>query len=411
MKEGLTERFMRYVRIDTEADPTSNSYPSSEKQKDLGRLLEQELKAMGAVDVEMDAWGYVFATIPATSAKEIPTLCFCSHMDTAPDCSGKNVQPILHGVWQGQEIVLPDDTNQRLSLENEPYLHGKLGQDIITASGTTLLGADDKAGITIIMELASYLLTHPEVPHGKIRVLFTPDEEIGKGVEHLDMQKLGADYGYTLDGGPLGYIEDETFSADEITFTFHGVSAHPGYAKGVMQHAIKMASQFLVNSNRAGWSPETTEWRKGFVHPTSINGGLETATVSFILRDHDTSKLEAYAQRLMDIANETLTHFPGGSVTVAREEQYRNMKEILKDCPFVTDYAVEAMESVGIKPVRNIIRGGTDGSKLSFMGLPCPNLFTGEMAIHSRREYVVVQDMVASLQTLIALVQRWESHV
>lgn len=411
MKEALAERFIRYARIDTEADPNSTSYPSSEKQKDLGRILEQELKVLGAAEVEMDQWGYVFATIPATSKQEgIPTLCFCSHMDTAPDCSGNGVKPLLHRAWNGQDLILPDDPNQTLTLENEPYLRGKVGQDIITASGLTLLGADDKAGVAIIMELAAYLLAHPEVPHGKIRILFTPDEEVGRGVEHLDMNKLNADYGYTLDGGPLGYIEDETFSADAMTFHFQGLSAHPGYAKGIMQHAAKIAGEFLVKTNVTGWSPETTEDRQGFVHPTSITGGLESSSVSFILRDHQTAKLDDYAHQLVTLANETIKNYPGATMTYERSEQYRNMKEILQGCPFVTDYAVEAMESVGIEPVRHIIRGGTDGSRLSFMGLPCPNIFTGEMAIHSRREYVVVQDMEAALKTLIALVQRWESH-
>lgn len=411
MIEALAERFMRYARIDTEADPNSSSYPSSEKQKDLGRLLEKELKGLGATEVEMDEWGYVFATIPATSQHSgIPTLCFCSHMDTAPDCSGKDVKPILHKAWNGSDILLPDDPSQSLTLDNEPYLRGKVGEDIITASGLTLLGADDKAGVAIIMELAAYLLAHPEVPHGKIRILFTPDEEVGRGVEHLDIKKLAADYGYTLDGGPLGYIEDETFSADAMTFHFQGLSAHPGYAKGIMQHAAKIASEFLVKTNIMGWSPETTEDREGFIHPTHISGGLESSSVSFILRDHQTKKLDEYAHQLVTLANETLKDYPGATVTFERSEQYRNMKEILQECPFVTDYAVEAMASIGIKPVRHIIRGGTDGSKLSFMGLPCPNIFTGEMAIHSRREYVVVHDMAAALKTLIALVQRWEKH-
>jgi tripeptide aminopeptidase len=316
----------------------------------------------------------------------------------------------LHRAWNGQDLILPDDPSQTLTLENEPYLRGKVGQDIITASGLTLLGADDKAGVAIIMELAAYLLAHPEVPHGKIRILFTPDEEVGRGVEHLDMEKLAADYGYTLDGGPLGYIEDETFSADAMTFHFQGLSAHPGYAKGIMQHAAKIAGEFLFKTNVTGWSPETTEERQGFVHPTNISGGLESSSVSFILRDHQTAKLDDYAHQLVTLANETIKNYPGATMTYERSEQYRNMKEILESCPFVTDYAVEAMESVGIEPVRHIIRGGTDGSKLSFMGLPCPNIFTGEMAIHSRREYVVVQDMEAALKTLIALVQRWESH-
>lgn len=409
--QHIAERFMRYVRIDTEADPNSTSFPSSEKQKDLARMLSQELKDMGADDVEMDEWGYVFATIPSNSPNQhIPTVCFCSHMDTAPDCSGKDVKPILHRSWDGSPLALPDDPSQVITVENHPYLKGKVGQDIITASGLTLLGADDKAGVTIIMELAKHLLEQPEIPHGRIRILFTPDEEVGRGVEHLDMKKLDADYGYTLDGGPLGEVEDETFSADAMTFNFTGVSAHPGYAKGKMQHAIKIASDFVSSLPKDRWSPETTSNREGFVHPTAISGGLEAASVSFILRDHDTSKLNDYAQELQNLAANVLRNYPGASVTTQRVEQYRNMKEILVSCPFVTDYAVEAMQKAGITPKRSIIRGGTDGSRLSFMGLPCPNIFTGEMAIHSRQEYVVVQDMQAAVNTLIELVQRWEKH-
>ena len=409
--QELADRFMRYARIDTEADPNSSSFPSSEKQKDLGRLLTQELIELGASEVEMDAWGYVFATIPSNSPNpNLPTICFCSHMDTAPDCSGKDVKPILHRAWNGSPITLPDDTTQVITVENQPYLSRKIGQDVITASGLTLLGADDKAGVTIIMELARHLLTHPEIPHGKIRILFTPDEEVGRGVEHLDMNKLGADYGYTLDGGPLGEVEDETFSADAMTFTFTGVSAHPGYAKGKMQHAIKMASDFVAALPSDRWSPETTSHREGFVHPVSIEGGLESTTVQFIIRDHDTSKLTVYEQRLKEMADSVVAAHPGSSIDFDVFEQYRNMKEILQDLPFVTDYAVEAMKKAGIEPNRAIIRGGTDGSRLSFMGLPCPNIFTGEMAIHSRHEYVSVQDMQKAVDTLVELSQIWEKH-
>ncbi len=408
---SLSDRFLRYVQIDTESDPHSMSFPSTEKQKDLAKVLLNELLEMGVEDAEMDEWGYVFATIPSNSENDtIPTICFCSHVDTAPDCSGKNVKPIIHANWDGSPMVLPDDNNQVISVENHPYLKDKIGQDIITASGTTLLGADDKAGVAIIMQFTKYLLDNPHIKHGKIRILFTPDEEVGRGVEKLNMEKLGADYGYTLDGGPLGDVEDETFSADAMTFVFHGVSAHPGYAKGKMQHAMKMASAFLCSLPKDGWSPETTSSREGFVHPTSIEGGLEKATVTFILRDHDTKKLTEYAEKLVGLANETIRLFPGTSFEFHQVEQYRNMKEILQHCPFVADYAVEAIERAGYTPKRQIIRGGTDGSRLSFMGLPCPNIFTGEMAIHSKQEYVVLQDMEAAVKTLVELVQIWEKH-
>lgn len=406
----VKDRFLKYVQIDTTADPVSPTFPSSEKQKDLARVLTQELKEIGLTEVEMDEWGYVYATIPSNSDNnDIPTICFCSHMDTAPDCSGTNVKPILHSNYDGSPITLPDDPSQIITTEKHPYLIKKIGDDIITASGLTLLGADDKAGVAIIMDLAQQLINHPEIKHGKIRILFTPDEEVGRGVEHLDMEKLNANYGYTLDGGPLGDIEDETFSADAVKVTIHGVSAHPGYAKGKMVNAIKVASEFVNALPKDKWSPETTEHREGFVHPVSIEGGLEKATVSFIIRDHITEKLNEYENRLESLVKMIVEQY-NVQYDFEITEQYRNMKEVLQTVPFVTDYAMEAMEKAGIEPKLSIIRGGTDGSRLSFMGLPCPNIFTGEMAIHSRHEYVSVQDMEKAVRTLIELVQIWEKH-
>ena len=408
---SVKDRLIRYVQIDTEADPNSETTPSSFKQKDLSKLLVEELTALGIQDAEMDEWGYVYATIPATSSREnIPTICFCSHVDTAPDCSGKDVKPIVHDNYQGQPIILPNDTTQVITVEKHPYLAKKFGDDIITASGKTLLGGDDKAGVAIIMDFAQFMMQNTEILHGKIRILFTPDEEIGRGVDKIDMKKLDADYGYTLDGGPLGSIEDETFSADAMTFTFHGVSAHPGYAKGKMVHAIKVASHFVDSLPKDSWSPETTAKREGFVHPTSISGGIETATVSFIIRDHQTTKLGEYENRLIELANSAVNNFPGSWVEHQTSEQYRNMKEILDTVPFVNEYAVQAIEKAGIEAKKMIIRGGTDGSRLSFIGLPCPNLFTGEMAIHSKHEFVSVQDMQKAVDTMIELVQIWEKH-
>jgi tripeptide aminopeptidase len=381
------------------------------KQKDLSKILVEELQSLGIQDAEMDEWGYVYATIPATSSREnIPTICFCSHVDTAPDCSGKDVKPLVHENYQGQPIILPDDPSQIITTEKHPYLASKIGDDIITASGKTLLGGDDKAGVAIIMDFAQFMMQNTQIPHGKIRILFTPDEEIGRGVDKADMKKLGADFGYTLDGGPLGSIEDETFSADAMTFTFNGISAHPGYAKGKMVHAIKVAAHFVDLLPKDSWSPETTKDREGFVHPTSISGGLESATVSFIIRDHQTSKLAEYENRLKELAEEAISAFPGSLMEFKVVEQYRNMKEILETVPFVNEYAVQAIQKAGIEPRKMIIRGGTDGSRLSFMGLPCPNLFTGEMAIHSKHEYVSVQDMQKAVDTMIELVQIWEQH-
>ena len=406
----VKDRFLRYVQIDTTADPNSPSFPSSEKQKDLARLLADELKEIGLTDVEMDQWGYVLATIPSNSENEnLPTICFCSHMDTAPDCSGTNVKPIVHHNYDGNPITLPDDTSQVITTERHPYLKSKIGDDLITASGLTLLGADDKAGVAIIMDLAKQLVDHPEIKHGRIRILFTPDEEVGRGVEHLDMSKLDADYGYTLDGGPLGDIEDETFSADAVKVTIHGVSAHPGYAKGKMVNAIKVAAEFVNALPKDKWSPETTEHREGFVHPLAIEGGLEKASVTFIIRDHMTEKLNEYESRLESLVK-MITEQYNVSYDFEITEQYRNMKEVLRSVPFVTDYAMEAMRKAGIEPKLSIIRGGTDGSRLSFMGLPCPNIFTGEIAIHCRHEYVSVQDMEKAVQSLIELVQSWEKH-
>lgn len=410
-KYTVEERFLRYVQIDTTADPNSSSFPSSMKQKDLGKVLFDELKALNLENVEMDEWGYVFATIPSNSSNSnLPTICFCSHMDTAPDCSGTNVKPIIHRNYTGSPIVLPDDPTQIITTEKHPYLLEKIGDDIITASGSTLLGADDKAGIAIIMDLAHQLVNNTHIEHGPIRILFTPDEEVGRGVEHLDMKKLNADYGYTLDGAKLGEIEDESFSADAVKVTIHGVSAHPGYAKNKMQNALKIASEFITALPKDKWSPETTQDREGFVHPTSIDGGLEKTTVSFIIRDHLTEKLTEYENRLEAILKIVMEQYNGAHYEFEVTEQYRNMKEVLRSVPFVTDYAIQAMQKAGITAKPTIIRGGTDGSRLSFMGMPCPNIFTGEMAIHSKHEFVSVQDMQKAVDTLIELVQIWEKH-
>ncbi len=406
----VASRFMRYVQVDTQSDPTSQSQPSTEKQKDLSRVLVNDLLHIGISDVELDEHGYVYATIPATSDKDVPVLCYCSHVDTAPDCSGTGVIPIMHKKYDGNDIVLPDDNSVIINTKNHPYLKERIGDDIITASGKTLLGADDKAGVAIIMDLAAYLIKHPEIKHGKIRILFTPDEEIGRGVAAVDMAKLGAHFGYTLDGGERGHLEGETFSADAAMVTFHGVSAHPGYAKGKMVNAIKAASAFVAMLPKEEWCPETTDGMQGFVHPVSIEGGLEKATVQFIVRDFETAKLADHEQRLKDLVAKTVEQFPGLTTTFVVKEQYRNMKEILDQHPQVMDYAEEAYKRAGMTAQRMSIRGGTDGSRLSFMGLPCPNLFTGEMGIHSKQEYVSVQDMEMAVETLVHLAGIWEER-
>ena len=410
-KFSVLERFLDYVKIDTTADPESISFPSSEKQKDLARLLVQELQAMGVSDALMDEYGYVYATIESNIASDsVPVICFCAHIDTAPDCSGTNVRPIVHRNFNGAPIILPDDPTQVITVEEHPYLKTKIGEDIVTASGLTLLGADDKAGVAIIMDFANFLISHPEVKHGKIRLLFTPDEEVGRGVEHLNMEKLDADYGYTLDGGVVGSIEDESFSADAVKITIHGKSAHPGYAKNKMVNSIKVAAEIIDTLPKEEWSPETTEKKEGFVHPTSIQGGLEETTLNFIVRDHLTSNLAIHEDRLRSIVETIVSNYNGVTYSFEIIEQYRNMKEVIATVPFVTEYAAEAMRKVGLAPKVSSIRGGTDGSKLSFMGLPCPNIFTGEMAIHSRHEYVCVQDMENAVKTMVELVQIWVEH-
>ncbi|MBS1586597.1 MAG: peptidase T [Bacteroidetes bacterium] len=407
-KHTVADRFMRYVQVDTQSDPASPTQPSTMKQKDLSRILAEELKQIGITDAELDEHGYVYATIPATTDKQVPVLCFCSHVDTAPDCSGTGVKPVLHMSYDGKDIVLPDDPTVVITTKEHPYLKERIGDDIITASGTTLLGADDKAGVAIIMDLAAYLIQHPEIKHGKIRILFTPDEEVGRGVAKVDMKKLGADLGYTLDGGERGHLEGETFSADAATVTFNGVSAHPGYAKGKMVNAIKVASAFIDKLPRNEWCPEVTEGKQGFVHPVHLEAALERATVQFIVRDFETAQLAHHEERIRELVSKTLAEFPGATADVVIKEQYRNMKEILDQHPQVMDYADAAYQRAGIKTERMSIRGGTDGSRLSFMGLPCPNLFTGEMGIHSKQEYVSVQDMEKAVEILVHLSQIWE---
>ncbi|MBL7707337.1 MAG: peptidase T [Taibaiella sp.] len=395
------ERLMRYVQVDTQSDPFSEAQPSTEKQKDLSRILVEDLKALGITDAELDEHGYVYATIPSNIDKEVPTVCFCAHVDTAPDCSGTNVKPILHPKWDGTDIVLPDDHSVVISATKHPYLKERIGDDIITASGLTLLGADDKAGVAVIMDMAQYLMAHPEVAHGRIRILFTPDEEVGRGVDAIDMKRLDADFGYTLDGGERGHLEGESFSADGVTIRIHGVSAHPGYAKDKLVNAIKIAGEFLDALPKDSWSPETTEGKQGFVHPVNINGAAEITTLNFIIRDHDTAQLKVYETRLEYILKEVVTRYSGAKYEFIVKEQYRNMKEVLDQRPEVMDIAEEAYKQAGLNPQRISIRGGTDGSRLSFMGLPCPNIFTGEMGIHSKEEYCSVQDMQKAVEVCV----------
>jgi tripeptide aminopeptidase len=406
-KFSAAERFMRYVQVDTQSDPQSETYPSTAKQKDLGTMLADELQQMGIEDAHMDDWGYVYATIPSNVRKKVPVICFCAHMDTSPDCSGAGVKPILHKNYQGQDIVLPDDTTQVLRMADFPYLKTQIGNDIITASGTTLLGSDDKAGVAEIMDLANFLTTNPEVEHGTIKILFTPDEEIGRGVDKVDMKKLGADFGYTLDSGDAGALEDETFSADGVRVIIHGVSAHPGYAKGKMINAMKIAGEILAALPKDRLSPESTEGKRGFIHPVRVEGIAEKCTIDFIIRDFETEGLAKKEDYLRTQIEERLRTYPRASFEFKVTEQYRNMKEVLDLHPQVVEYAKEAIERTGLAVKMESIRGGTDGSRLSFMGLPCPNLFAGEQGIHSKLEHISVQDMEKAVQMMVHLAQIW----
>jgi tripeptide aminopeptidase len=408
---SVSERFLRYVSIDTQSDPASPTCPSTEKQKDLGRLLVSELNDLGIADAELDANGYVYATVPANSEKQVPVICFCSHMDTSPDCNGAQVKPIVHRKYSGKDIVLPDDPSVVIRMKDHPGLMAQIGNDLVTASGLTLLGADNKAGVAEIMDAVNFLLSHPEIKHGKISILFTPDEEIGRGVDRVDLKRVGADFAYTVDGEELGSLENETFSADGATLTVKGVSAHPGFAKGCMESAIRILSDILSRLPKDRLSPESASGREGFIHPVSFGGSVEEATAGFILRDFDTEKLGAHGAVLDAIAADVLRGYPGSSYTLEIREQYRNMKQVLDRYPQVTELAIKAMERSGLSPRLQSIRGGTDGSRLSFMGLPCPNIFAGEHAFHSKQEWVSVQDMQKAVETIVNLCIVWEEAV
>ena len=402
-------RFLEYVKIDTQSDPESTTFPSTEKQKNLGKVLVKELLELGVSDAHMDEHGYVYATIPAnTDKKNVPVICFCSHMDTSPDCSGKDVKPIIHRNYDGSDIQLPDDHRVVLRTKDHPNLLEQIGNDIVTASGSTLLGADNKAGLAEIMDAVHFFMAHPEVKHGAIRILFTPDEEIGRGVDHVDMKKLGADFGYTVDGEKRGTMEDETFSADAVTIEITGVSIHPGFAKGKLESALKIAADIVASLPKGRLSPETTEGMQGFVHPVTMSGAVEEAKIQFIVRDFTVEKLHQHENELRQIMEKVLKNYPNSRAEFIVKEQYRNMKEVLVQHPQVVENAMEGMRRAGMEPERHSIRGGTDGSRLSFMGLPCPNIFAGEHAFHSKEEWVSVQDMEKAVETIIHTALVWE---
>ena len=407
--DNVAERFMRYVQVDTQSDPTSTAHPSSEKQKDLSKILHRELLGMGITDATIDEYGYVYATITGNSDKKnIPAICFCAHVDTAPDCSGTNVKPIHHRYYNGADIVLPDDTSQVLSMNASPYLKEHINHGVITASGLTLLGADDKSGVAAIMEAALYFMQYPSLKHGDIKILFTPDEEVGQGTAKVDMQKLGAQFGYTLDGGDAGSLEDETFSADAAIITISGIIVHPGYAKNKLVNALKIAGAVLDALPKNEWSPETTSGREGFVHPVAVNGISEKATIQFIVRDFTVAGLQQHHDRLKKMALEVVAGFSGATMQYTITEQYRNMKEVLDQHPQVVAYAEEAIQRAGLTVKKESIRGGTDGSRFSYIGMPCPNIFTGMQNIHSKLEWIGTKDMAKAAETIVHLSMIWE---
>ena len=409
-EQQLQERFFRYVKIDTQSDPASKTCPSTMKQKDLAKVLVAELLEMGVEDAHLDEFGYVYGTIPGNTEKDVPVICFCSHMDTSPDCNGANVKPIIHKNYNGEDLVLPDDHTIVLKLNEHKDLKDQIGNDIITASGTTLLGADNKAGLAEIMEAAAFLIQNPNIKHGTIKILFTPDEEIGRGVDKADLKKLGADFAYTIDGETLGSIEDETFSADGVKLTINGVSAHPGFAKGKMESAIKILADILSALPKDRLTPEATSGKEGFIHPVSFHGQAEQAEAQFIIRDFEDELLEQHEATLENIVKEVMKAYPNSTYDFKVTAQYRNMKKVLDKYPQIIANGVEAIKRAGLVPKKQSIRGGTDGSRLSFMGLPCPNIFAGEHAFHGKQEWVSVQDMEKAVQTIVNIANIWEEN-
>ena len=398
----VLDRFLRYVRIDTQSDASSPTCPSTEKQKDLGRLVAQELRDLGLADAHMDEHGYVYATLPANTGKTVPVICFCSHMDTSPDCTGKDVKPQIVRNYQGGDIVLPADPSQVIRAADNPALKDQIGSDIVTTDGTTLLGADNKAGVAEIMDAVQVLIANPQIKHGVIKILFTPDEEIGRGADKVDLNKLDAAFGYTIDGESAGHLEDETFSADGVTIAIQGVSIHPGFAKGKMEHALKIASR-IVDRLPKDIAPETTEGREGFLHPVGLQGGLDNATLTLIVRDFTEQGLKEKEALLEDIVRGVMKDFPHSSYTFEIKEQYRNMKQKLDEHPEVVANLVEAYKAAGVTPVFPPIRGGTDGSRLTEMGIPTPNIFTGGHNYHSRTEWLSLNQFTKAAQVLIEL--------
>jgi tripeptide aminopeptidase len=403
----VVNRFLKYVKYDTQSSETSDTYPSTEKQKILGKSLAEELKEIGLTDVIMDKYGYVTATLEANTDKKIPTIGLIAHMDTSPDVSGKDVKPIIHENYHGNDIVLPGDKTQIIQFKTNPALKDQIGNDIITSDGTTLLGADNKAGIAEIFDAMNHFVQHPEIKHGKIRLAITPDEEVGNGTKYFDVGKFGADYAYTIDGETLGEVEDETFCADTVVLTIKGVNVHPGFAKNKLLNSMKIAARILEQLPKDRLSPETTEKRQGYIHPNTMTGSVEETIIKFLIRDFTVEGLQKYEAYLKDLTGKIVAQYPKASFDFKVEESYRNMKYKLDKQPKITAYALEAVKSCGINPVRNIIRGGTDGARLSYEGLLTPNIFTGGHNFHSKLEWISIQDMQKAVEVITNLVKIW----
>jgi tripeptide aminopeptidase len=407
LRDDALERFLRYVRIDTQSARKSQTYPSTPKQLELSRLLAGELRGLGLGDAELTEHGYVFATLPAVGADGGPTVGLVAHVDTSPDAPGAGVNPQVWRDYDGGELVLPGDPRQVLSPATSAVLADRAGHDIVTSDGTTLLGADDKAGVAEIMAAVAYLIAHPEIPRAKARIAFTVDEEVGHGTDHFDLARFGADFAYTIDGALVGEIENETFSAVKLCVTFQGVGVHPGTAKGKLVNPVKVAARFIASLPAETLSPETTEEREGFVHPYAIEGGAESVKVALLLRDHDGARLEEHEALVRRLAEEAVGADPRANVTFDRWDQYLNMREALDRVPHVVEAAMEATRRVGLEPTLGSIRGGTDGARLTAMGLPAPNVFTGGNEYHSVREWISVEDMAISAATVVELLKLW----
>lgn len=407
-KFTCVDRFLNYVKIDTQSDEESTTFPSDPKQLELSKILVSELKEIGLNDTVLDEHGYVMATLPSNTQKDVPVIGFIAHVDTSPAVSGKNVNPVIHKNYQGGDIALPNDKSRIIKFDENPALKDMTGFDIITTDGTTLLGADDKAGIAEIMDAMNYLIKHPEVKHGTVKVCFTPDEEVGRGTEKFDVKIFGAEFAYTIDGGTRGEVETETFSADAVIIKFKGINVHPGYAKNKMVNSQKVAARFIESLPKGKLSPESTEGREGYVHPVSINGNEELTTVKFIIRDFIDTKLTEYENFLKELIDKAVAEYPGSSAEFSVIQQYRNMKQVLDKFPKVEEYAVEALKRLGVKPINSAIRGGTDGARLSFMGLPTPNLFAGGHNFHGQNEFIAIQDMEMATRMIVTLASIWE---